>query len=300
MADEPLPAASCGWVKMYHPCGALVTLPVVSQWKDKAKGFDYLAAFTAVSDMIGVGFTVNAPSLDDGEKRQEVGFIVRREKENQDRSLTPIIDLYSTNPAESFKFLSIYLNNDAQVEAFERASGVKLTNVKVFPGAAPERGKSKQSDAFITPVRPFPVIYGQNPQYDEGEAKKATQNDPYKVPKRVFIRWANLPAGQTSETKAAGGATPAKVNTESTAVDEKIVSEWAKWFRESEPNAADLQHKCRTELATLSEKHTKRAVWREVEAYMGLSGIEFNRNANTFHDPVDAEEQPAQGVPIPF
>lgn len=293
MSDESNPQ---GYVKLYHPSGALVTLPVIGRWKESAKGFDYMAAFSAVSDMIGVGFTVNAPGLDDGEKRQEVGFIVRREKENQDRSLTPIIDLYSTNPAESFKFLSIYLNNDAQVGAFERAAGVKLANVKVFPGAAPERGKSKQSDAFITGVRPFPVIYGQNPQYDEAEAKKATQNDPYKVPKRVFVRWGNLPA--PSETKAEQPA--AKVNTESTAVDEKIVSEWAKWFRNDEPNAADLQHKCRKELASISEKHTKRAVWREVEAYMQLSGIEFDRNSNSFADPVEAEEQPVTGAPIPF
>lgn len=294
MSEEVDSRPLFGTVKLYHPSGALVTLPVVGRWKESAKGFDYMAAFSAVSDMIGVGFTVNAPGLDDGEKKQEVGFIVRREKENQDRSLTPIIDLYSTNPAESFKFLSIYLNNDAQIEAFEKASGVKLASVKVFPGAAPERGKSKQSDAFITGVSPFPVIYGQNPQYDEAEAKKATQNDPYKVPKRVFIRWGNLPA--PSETKVEHPA--AKVNTESTAVDQKEVDRWVKFLAEY-PSAQDLQHKFRIERGTHPCKLTRRKIWQTIDEYIQREGIEFRASDNSFIPPREVE-QPAAGAPMPF
>lgn len=293
MSDESDPQ---GYVKLYHPSGALVTLPVVGRWKESAKGFDYMAAFSAVSDMIGVGFTVNAPGLEAGEQRNEVGFVVRCEKENQDRSITPILHFYSVNPAEGYKFLSIYLNTDAQVSAFERASGLKLTDLKTFPGAAPERGKSKQSDAYIRAVKPFPVVIGPNPVYDPELAKKATTESPYKVLKRVLIRYPNLPESAPSETKAEQPA--AKVNTESTAVDQKEVDRWVKFLAE-DPSAEELQHKFRIERCTHPCKLTRRKIWQAIDAYIQREGIEFRASDNSFIPPREVE-QPAAGAPIPF
>lgn len=299
MSDVPASPAVCGWVKLYHPCGALVTLPVVGQWREKEKGYDYSAAFSAVSDAIGCGFSVNAPGLEDGEVCKEVGFVVRREKENADRSLTPIIDLYSTNPAESFKFLSKYLNRDSDIDDFEKASGLKLTDLKVFPGASPERGKNRQAEPFIVKVKPFPVVIQPNPNYDEEEAAKATATSPYKVPRREFVRWPNVP-DRPSETKVDHPREKPNMTAEN-AIDGLEVRKWVNFLNTS-PNAAKLERECKEALPKIGDKWTKRACWREVEQYMESAGIEFDRNKNTFHDPVDVSQDDATpaGQAIPF
>src|SRR5688572_26104246 len=118
-------------MKLFHPAGVLCSLPIEG---DTLQGFNYGVAFQSVQAALAAGFTVNAPGLEAGEKREEVGYVLRREKENQDKSVTPIIDLYSPHDAVKFKILSVYLNKDEDVSAFEAASGVRLDKLKNFPG----------------------------------------------------------------------------------------------------------------------------------------------------------------------
>lgn len=184
MSDE---RANYGLVKLYTPSGVPVTLPVTE------KPLDYRGMMASVEAMLAAGFLVTAPGLEAGEQREEVGWVLRRTKTNDDKSKTPIIDLYSADDGMTWKVLSVYLNRDEDVAAFEHAAGTPLSALRSFPGtAAPERGASDESDQFIVRVpRPFGVVYVPNPKYSQAEADAATQDKPYRVPKKKFLRWAD-------------------------------------------------------------------------------------------------------------
>lgn len=172
----------CGWTKAYHPSGLQVTLPV------PAEPLDYASMFTNVSRALESGWLLAAPGLEAGEHKEDIGWVVRREKANDDNTETPIVDLYAANEQMTFKILSVYLNKDEDVTAFEKASGMGLNQIPLFVGtAAPERGANRQTDRFIVKTpRPFGVVMKDNPKYnpDEPDAKK-------RKPKRLFVRWAS-------------------------------------------------------------------------------------------------------------
>lgn len=271
-----VPAAPCGWVKMYHPTGALVTLPVFGQWKEKVKGWDYAAAFSAVSDAVAVGFTVNAPGLEVGEQREEIGYVLRREKENKDKSLTPLIDLYSKNDAVQYKVLSEYLNNDEAIAEFESVSGFHIANLKVFPGAAAlKRDGSKTANDYIAKApRPFAVVMKANPKYDEKEAEAfAARKETYKVPKRIFVRWEGQAPAPPKE----------KPSSVSTVIHQPTVDEWKK-FIGGDPTADKLNDRY-SELQHINCKYTLRAVKGVIYEYTQREGIEFDANAKKFVAP---------------
>lgn len=191
---QPDPKSPCGWVKLYAPSGALVTLPVT------AVPLDYAAMLANVAAMTQAGFLVAAPGLEAGEQREEVGYVVKREKENSDRTLTPVVDLYPADEALKFAVLSVYLNTPADVEAFEFASGLKLDKLQAYIGANKiERGKSGQTDKLVYKApRPFGVVFKDNPKYDPDETDTAK-----KKPKRLFVRWADAkPAAHQADPRS--------------------------------------------------------------------------------------------------
>lgn len=270
-----------GWVKLYHSSGALVTLPVPCD----TRTLDcYQSAFGAISQAVAAGFSVAAPGLEQGEQKEEVLYVLRRVKQNQDNTETPIVDLYSPNDAMSWKVFTCYLNNDEQINAFERASGVKLDSLPEFPGqAAPERGAGKQTDKFIVKCpRAFAVILKANPKYDpnEQDAKK-------KKPKRVFVRWDGVPA-------STGAANGQKVDTTSTAVDMGTVGRWRE-FLSALPSAERLTGALK-DMNGL-DKYTWRAVWAIVRAYADGEGMDWDEANKKFVAPV--EQQQGTGD-IPF
>lgn len=177
--------SDCGWVKLYTDSGVQVTLPV------PPVPTDYIGMLANVKAALAAGFLVTAPGLEVGEEREEVGFLVRGIQENAGEE-TPFLLLYSSNEAMKFSFLKVYLNKPDDVADFEYASKMRLSEIPVYIGRdAPERGKSRQIDKFITQVRqPFGVVYKQNPKWSEvdkaaAEAKKQS----YTVPRRKFVRW---------------------------------------------------------------------------------------------------------------
>jgi hypothetical protein len=194
MSSEFMPS-----VQLYHASGALCTLPL--------SGADYAEMARSVDAAIAAGFSAAAPGLDAGEQLEQIGYMLRREKVNSDNTETPVIDLYSANEAVKFKVFSIYLNRPEDVAAFEKACGIPLANLRVFPGtAAPERGANKQSDAFITNApKPFGVVLKANPKYNPDETDAAK-----KKPKRLFVRWA--------EQKTTAPATPTTTATAPAAI----------------------------------------------------------------------------------
>ena len=196
----------CGFCKLYTPEGVLVTLPVT------AAPADYAAMLANVRAALAAGFLVNAPGLEGGEHRDDVGFVVRRSKQNEDGTETPVIDLYPAEDAIKFALLSVYLNRPEDVAAFEYAAKVKLDDLPPYIGTNKiERGANRQTDRLVVRVpKPFGVVWKDNPKYDPDE-----QDTKKKKPKRLFVRWADQkpagagqaadpPAGERKAIAAAG------------------------------------------------------------------------------------------------
>lgn len=192
------PDPPTGWVKLHHSSGALVTLPVM------VAPLDYAAMFANVTRAVEAGFLVREPGLEAGEMKEEVGFVVRRSKDNDRGGVTPVIDLYPANDRATFAILTIYLNTPEEVAAFEAGTGAKLDRIPKYIGDNKiERGKKRELDELVYKLpRPVGVVYGKNPKYDETEAAAVAargKGEIYGVPKRKFLRWADTkPAATTA------------------------------------------------------------------------------------------------------
>ena len=179
----------CGWVRLYHPSAAQVTIPL--HLDNPISEADARTLLASVANLITAGFAVDAPGLEDGEHIEEIGFIVRRSKANTDGSETPVVDLYPLHG--NFRLLGKYMNNEADLNEFEAACGVQLTSLPMYEGDNTiERGKNPKMEKYVIPLkRPVKVIWKLNPRY-EGENDK-------KNAKRIFVRWDNIPVVTSSE-----------------------------------------------------------------------------------------------------
>lgn len=174
----------CGWVKLFHPSSAQVTIPL---FLDKPiLVAEAQALMASVTSLLQAGFSVDAPGLEDGEHEEEMGFVVRRAKVNADESETPVVDLYPVNA--NFRRVAKYLNEEADVREFETACGLSLASLPLYEGDNTiERGKNPKMEKYVVALkRPVKVVWKYNPRY-EGENDK-------KNPKRLFVRWSGLPA----------------------------------------------------------------------------------------------------------
>ena len=294
MSDEvtsiPHRTPILGDVWLYHPRGVKVRLPVPAGY-DTAEAVvqDAAAPLAAVDRYLDAGWLIDAPGLEAGEHKEEVGYVLRRSKDNQDGSETPIIDLYSSNDQLTWKVLSVYLNTDDDVAAFERAAGVRLQDIPLFSGtAAPERGASKQSDKFITRTRPFGVVWGANPKYDEAAAQQAAAaNKRYTVPKKKFVRWADQPAGAVP----AGGQQPQDVQAMAGAA---ALTWWTDFLARVPP--LDALNARLPDLADVPAGPVKDRIKNQIAAYARQCGWEFDRQAGRYAEPRPA---PADNE-IPF
>ncbi len=199
---------TAGSVRLYHPCGVSVTLPV-------GVPCDYARAFADVARALAAGFLTAAPGLEAGEERDEIGYVLRCQKVNKSGRMSSRVHLYSTNSAVEFKVLSEWLDSDDEDHAFEQASGLRLATMKAFPAAAaPKRGESSASDEFIYKApKPFYAVHIANPDYDEKEAEAfAARKETYKVSKRLFVRWEPA-AGSKPATPPAASSSPASPQT---------------------------------------------------------------------------------------
>lgn len=170
-----------GWVKLFHPSSAQVTIPL--RLDKPILAVEAQALMESVTSLLQAGFSVDAPGLEDGEHAEEIGFVVRRSKANADGSETPVVDLY---PARgNFRLLARYLNSAADIQAFEAACGVGLNSLPLYEGDnSIERSKNPKMDKYVIALkRPVKMIWKLNPKY-EGENDK-------KNSKRVFVRWAD-------------------------------------------------------------------------------------------------------------
>jgi len=175
----------CGWVKLFHPSSAQVTIPL--SLEKPILVAEAQALMASVTSLLQAGFSVEVPGLEDGEHEEEMGFVVRRAKVNADETETPVVDLYPVNA--NFRRLAKYLNDEADVREFEAACGLSLASLPLYEGDNTiERGKNPKMEKYVIPLkRPVKVVWKYNPRY-EGENDK-------KNPKRLFVRWGTGVAG---------------------------------------------------------------------------------------------------------
>jgi len=190
----------CGWVKLFHPSNAQVTIPL--SLDKPILVVEAQALMASVTSLLQAGFSVDVPGLEDGEHEEEMGFVVRRAKVNADETETPVVDLYPVNA--NFRRLAKYLNDEADVREFEAACGLSLASLPLHEGDNTiERGKNPKMEKYAVALkRPVKVVWKYNPRY-EGENDK-------KNPKRLFVRWSgplesgSQPANETMSLEEAG------------------------------------------------------------------------------------------------
>jgi hypothetical protein len=172
-----------GWLP--NGCKVSFTIPVTM-----LDAYETALAFTDA--LLKKGFRQSEPNLNEGEHEYTVTHVARRsQKSKKDNSVTPLIDFY--HDGLNFSALKTWLNTPEQIADFERASGVKLANLKPFPGtAAIKRGESDDADAYVIQLqRPVKVIWKLNPDYEEGSTTQS---------KREFVRFGDsAPAGQQQD-----------------------------------------------------------------------------------------------------
>ncbi len=250
----------CGWLKLYHKRGVQVTIPLRGP----------IDTFAAQVDMLfDAGWMLTAPGLEEGEEKEEIGWVLHALHE-KDGETTPIAVLYAANEALTWPILKIYLNKQADVDAFEFASKMKLSSIPEYVGNdRPQRGAGAKTDKFIIKVpKPFGVVFKKNPKHDDTEQGKMK-------PARLFVRWADQKPA--TETKIADGTAGLKV-----------IAEWEEWFQRDDSTVAALNKKMHEELPVL-EPIAKRAVWTLIKEKAAQAGWQFSEGTKTFMVPNNRE-----------
>ena len=205
----------CAFVRLFHSSGVQVSIPMPADRKMETAEFKNI--FDSVTASLEAGWLVQAPGFDPGEIKDTVGWVVRSIKENEDKTETNVIALYSaTNEGFKRPFFKRYLNRESDIHDFEAVSGLKVTDLPVYIGKdGIERGASRQTDAYVIQVaKPFPVALKPNPLYKAEEAAAAkAANKGYFVPTKVFVRWPSLVKtdGGDHQQAPAAAAAPAPV-----------------------------------------------------------------------------------------
>jgi hypothetical protein len=197
--------------ELYHPTGAKVNIPISLGQVITTEQASTLVA--SVDALINAGFTVNLPGLMDGENFEQIGSLVRREKQNDDDTITPVIDVYPING--NFRILGLYLNTPDDVKTFEAAAGFPISALPVYDGNPIERGKNTKIDQkyIVTLKDPMKLVWKFNPKW-EGDKDQ-------KHPKRVFVRWdgvrpQNGDAGDKNQPQPSSQAPATKAHLEMT------------------------------------------------------------------------------------
>lgn len=166
--------------QLFHPRGVKVTFSFPEPPD----------ALGAVSEYLDKGWLVNAPGLEAGEEREEIGWVCRGEKGDG----VPFVLLYANQEQMTHSILKVYLNTDEDVKNFEFASGLRLDAMPLYEGSdKPERGKNAKADQKIVKMKkPFGIVYKPNPKFVQADADAArAANKIYKQPKRLLARYAD-------------------------------------------------------------------------------------------------------------
>jgi hypothetical protein len=167
-----------GWTRLYHASGAQVTLPITYG----VAGIMY----AQVDAYITAGFQVNAPGLEEGEQKQEVVSVSRRESSDG----TPIVAFYLAHPKTVKKFLHAYLNKPEDIAAFEAATGLKLDSIPNWPGERDIDKDNRQAGEYIVQLpRPIHLVWEVNPKWQTWSAEGGKSTGAIEPHKRILVRY---------------------------------------------------------------------------------------------------------------
>lgn len=179
MTDEPI--TNNGWTKLYHPTGALVTIPLRTTEPitvDQARIF-----ITSVDNLVTAGFSPNMPGLEEGELMEEISAVARREGSDQ----TPIIDFYSSNTRLEKKYLHTYLNTPEDIDAFQQATGILLDTLTTYDGQQAIERSNRNAAKYIQKLAaPIKVVYKISPKWEQWNAGDKSGQEPHK---RLLVRY---------------------------------------------------------------------------------------------------------------
>jgi hypothetical protein len=231
VSDEPInpPTKEPAWIKLYHHRGVEVRIPLHCGLEPLPLAH-FAALVGSIDNALSAGLLLQAPGLEEGETREMIGSVVHREKENEDGTITPIVDLYVDDDRMEYSILSVYLNHDKDAAAFERASGMKLAGIPVYVGAGKlQRGASRQTDKMILKApKPFALAWKPNPRHNPEETDSTK-----KKPKRIFSRWPDL-APETAANEPVAAVKPVE--------EHPLVVEWIVWLG-TEPTLLELNER---------------------------------------------------------
>jgi predicted nucleic acid-binding Zn finger protein len=172
-----------GWTRLYHPSGAQVTLPITY-------GVAGLM-FAQVDAYLTAGFQVDAPGLEEGEQKQEVVSVSRREASDG----TPIVAFYLAHPKTVKKFLHAYLNRPEDIAAFESATGLKLDSIQVWTGERDIQKDHKDAGKYIVQLpRPINLVWEVNPKWQIWSAEGGKSTGAIEPHKRILSRYDSATA----------------------------------------------------------------------------------------------------------
>ncbi len=194
-----------GWVKLFTVTGAQVTLAVpmdgsVLPFESAA------AALKSVENLLAAGWLVEAPGLEEGEQKQEVVSVSRREGKDG----TPIVAFYLAHPKTVKKFLHSYLNTEDDVRAFEAATGLRLNAIPLWPGERDIDKDAREAGKYIVPLpRPVNLVWEINPKWQNWSAEGGKATGAIEPHKRILVRYdvAGVPA---APARPAAGALKAE------------------------------------------------------------------------------------------
>lgn len=180
-----------GWTRLYHPAGVQVTIPIPLEKPISPETAQF--ALTSVSSLLDAGWLVEAPGLEEGEQKQEVVSVSRRESKDS----TPIVAFYLAHPKTLKKFLHAYLNTQEDVMAFEAATGLRLNAIPCWPGERDIDKDHREAGKYIVSLpHPIHIVWAINPKWQQWSAEGGKATGAIEPHKRILVRYdiAQAPA----------------------------------------------------------------------------------------------------------
>jgi len=232
------------FLELFTPAGLRVKLTLAVQGGQDANQYtlDPGQLLRDIDSFLSAGFTIDPPAVvgvGEGEHKDMCGWLVRSQSKSNmgginNSGLSEVLDVYMAD--DRFSTVKAYLNTQADVDAFKAASGIDIERLPInVTGSKLERGKNPGMDKLIVGVKPFGFIWKQNPKWNKEEADATrAKGGIYKIPQRVFVRWANqtAAAAQPQTESRDGGQQQSASNAANEPTDAQIVQSYIEAMQE--------------------------------------------------------------------
>lgn len=155
------------------------------------------ALLTLITDYMSAGFSANPPgiiNLESDEQKKTIAIAVRREKRNDDGSVSPVIDVYADR--DQYRFTSIYLDTPDEITDFEAHAGVKLANMPLYESQSPLQRDLMHQHRVEVACKPFDAIRRENGEQNIGGVTRMTYRFDRYADSALLQKMAGKPPAQ--------------------------------------------------------------------------------------------------------